>query len=419
MIGTHRIPDSALVIYETVENTETVSIGVWFPFGSRDETSSTLGYSHFLEHLLFKGTSNRTGLQIAQEIDRVGGILNAFTEKEATCFFCTLPKNYINLAIDVLSDMILNSILDPGEIEKEKMVVINEIKGSEDNAEEQAYQMYFDELWNKHRLTNRIIGNVGNIKNIERNDLYSFYRNRYTSINAIISISGNFKTENVLTHIENSFPPDSNQMYQLARRPPQQRSSWKIEKNKFNQVHIYTGFTYFQPAGLEEYTKTLLISTAFGESMSSRLFQRIRENQGLCYTIYCYQTHFADIALWTIYTNSLPESVPQLIDAINKELRCLLKDSFHSFEIEDAKSHLKGTLILLREDMETRMRRLFKQYIFLGDVYEFDKSIDIIGKVTFKNVNELIYTLINKDKFNLLAYGSRSVKLSKINHFDF
>ena len=186
MIYFHVLSNRTRVFLETVDHTATVSIGFWILWGSRDEKEEERGFSHLLEHMLFKGTSRRLAYNIARDIDRVGGVLNAFTEKELVCCYCTLPSEHLNLAIDVISDMVYNSVIDERELEKEKQVVINEIKSGDDLPEEKAHETYLKDLWGMHSLAGKITGDEKHVHKIDRNHLYSFYREKYIACNSNI-----------------------------------------------------------------------------------------------------------------------------------------------------------------------------------------------------------------------------------------
>jgi predicted Zn-dependent peptidase len=198
LIRTARLDSRSQVILESVRNTDVVSIGFWNICGSRDEARPEAGFSHFLEHMIFKGTLRRSAFQIAREVERVGGYLNAFTEKEVTCFYCTLPAEDVELAVDVLADMYFNSLLDPREIEKEKAVVINEIQTAEDNPEEKAHQLYLEGLWNGHELSRKITGESQEVSAIGREELERFYRERFTPAHTVITASGRLEPEALL-----------------------------------------------------------------------------------------------------------------------------------------------------------------------------------------------------------------------------
>jgi predicted Zn-dependent peptidase len=404
------LDNGARIIQETVANTEVASIGLWQLSGSRDEPESEAGYTHFLEHMLFKGTSGRNAYQIAQEIERAGGYLNAFTEKEITCFYCTLPAEHLELAVEVLSDMYFNSILDNQELEKEKAVVINEIKTIEDNPEEKGQQIYLENLWDGHSLSRKITGEVEQVKGIDRQTLYQFYKRHYAPANTVITASGKIDEQRLRGAVESSFVSQGGSKVITSRSYPKARVSWETIADKFEQVHLYAGISYPSATNIEEYYQDLVFNTLFGESMSSRLFQRLREDRGLCYSVSSFRTYFTDVSLWTIYANTIPSLVPDLVESVNRELARLHDEPPSGDEIQDAKSQLKGNMILAREDMENRMKRLFRQFHLTGKAVEYDTSLELLAKIGRKEIHSIIESRIRPERFNFLAYGSRDIK---------
>jgi len=410
LIHFRQLKNGSNAILETVENTDVVSIGFWFRHGSRDETENEQGFAHFLEHMLFKGTEKRSTFQIAQDIDRVGGFLNAFTEKELTSLYCTLPREHLELAVDVISDMVDNSVLNSKEIDKEKLVVINEIKSIEDNPEERAYEFYLETMWKDHSLSRRIAGESNNIRKIDRENLYAFYRKRFVPSNSVVTVAGKVNPEAVFDLLEKYQNNSTSFQFEQLRTPPVNERAWKFKKNNFQQVHIYTGLSNPPPHKLEDYYKILVFSTLFGESMSSRLFQQLREKEGLCYSVFSFRTYYSDINLWSIYANTVPDLASRVIKSINHELKRLQSELPSEKEVADARGQLRGNLILSREDMESRMKRLLRQYIITGNVLEYEESLSLLKKVTAADVQGIVTQLIKPDRFNMLVYGNKRLK---------
>jgi predicted Zn-dependent peptidase len=419
LIQSTELDSGVRVILETVENTEVVSIGLWQPSGSRDEGDLEAGFTHLLEHMLFKGTGRRSAYQIAQSIERVGGYLNAFTEKEVTCFYCTLPGEEVELALDVLADMYLDSLLSEDELAKEKTVVLNEIQAIEDNPEEKGQQIYLERLWNAHALSRKITGESYQVEGIDREKLLRFYKGRYTPKNTVVTASGRLDPDRVMALLERVFPATGTDGAFVARQRPVSQASWKTMQDKFEQVHLFTGVSYPSSQDIRDYYRDLVFNTLFGESMSSRLFQRLREDRGLCYSVSSFRTYFTDVALWTIYANTIPSLVPPLLEAINEELGRLHSDPPADGEIEDAKSQLRGNMILAREDMENRMKRLFRQVHLTRRAIEYETSLKLLSEVSRQDILSIIDRRIVPQEFNLLAYGSRKLKPLRRRAFTF
>jgi predicted Zn-dependent peptidase len=410
LIQSIQLASGVRIILETVANTDVASIGLWQLSGSRDEGDREAGYTHFLEHMLFKGTDRRNAYQIAQEVERVGGYLNAFTEKEVTCYYCTLPGESIDLAVDVLTDMYFSSRLDDGELRKEKAVIVNEIKTIEDNPEEKGQQIYLESLWDGHPLSRKITGEVQQVEAIDKQNLLAFYRQRYAPPTTVITVSGKIAVDPLLASLDSAFSVNSGGGPSLQRKLPESRLEWHSVPDKFEQVHLYTGLSYPSSTEIGEYYHDLVFNTLFGESMSSRLFQHLREDRGLCYSVSSFRTYFTDVSLWTIYANTIPSLLPDLVEAINEELARLHDDPPTAREIEDAKSQLRGNMILAREDMENRMKRLFRQLHLTGTVVEYDTSLELLRQIGRSDILSIVEKRIRPESFNLLAYGSGKMK---------
>jgi predicted Zn-dependent peptidase len=409
LIQAARLDSGSPVLLESVEHTDVFSIGLWQVHGSRDETRPESGFSHFLEHMLFKGTARRSAYQIAQEIERVGGYLNAFTEKEVTCFYCTLPAESAALAIDVLSDMYFCSVLDSGEIEKEKSVVVNEIQTIEDNPEEKGHQMYIEGLWDGHALSRKITGECAEVQGIAREPLERFYHMRFIPANTVVTAAGSLDAGRILDQLNGAFSGRDGAPGPSERVPPSRHSSWRLAADKFEQEHIYAGIGFQASREPREYFKDLVFNTLFGESMSSRLFQNLREGKGLCYSVYSFRSYFTDAALWTIYANTAPQSLPALLEGLNEELAKLRREPPSEKEVADARSQIRGGMILAKEDIENRMKRLFRQHHLTDRVVEHEESLALLADIGQEEVIQFIERHILPDRFNLLAYGSKGI----------
>ena len=416
MIHTERLASGATLLLEPVDRTDTLCIGFWFLHGSRDESSGQRGYSHLLEHMLFKGTAKRSALSIAQEVDRVGGIINAFTEKEITCVYTIIPREHLRLAFDILTDMTVGSLLDQAELEKEKEVIVNEIRSVDDSPEEKGHDRYLREMWGEHALARKITGEVEEVEGAERELLVSFSRDWLVPGNTVIAVAGNFDAQEARDLASAVFPAKAG-----SSRPPRTAPAWQRKTafvaDRFNQVQIYAGTCYPIDHQIPHYYTSLVFSTAFGESMSCRLFQKLREELALCYTVYSFRTFFSDTGMWTIYANTTPAQTPKFLSALDKELSRLLAEPLSPAEIEDAKSHLVGSMILSREDMETRMKRLVRQYLMMDRILSFDESVAALRAVTRDAIETYAKKVLRGDAFSLLAYGTRGV--ARFRGFDF
>jgi predicted Zn-dependent peptidase len=366
--------------------------------------------------MLFKGTARRSALSIAQEIDRVGGIINAFTEKETTCVYAIIPREHLRLAFDILTDMTVGSLLDQAELEKEKEVIVNEIRSVDDSPEEKGHDRYLREMWGEHPLARKITGEVEEVQGADRARLVAFSREWLVPSNTVIAVAGNFDAQDARDLAGAVFSPAAG-----TARPPRSAPQWQRKNafvaDRFNQVQIYAGTCYPIDHQVPQYYTSLVFSTAFGESMSCRLFQKLREELALCYTVYSFRTFFSDTAMWTIYANTTPAQTPKFLGALDSELAHVLREPLSTAEIEDAKSHLVGSMILSREDMETRMKRLVRQFMMMDRILSFDESVAALRAVTPEGIREHAQHCLRGDAFSLLAYGSRGV--ARFRGFDF
>lgn len=422
MIGQKVLPNGTRVLFEKVEYTQTVSIGFWVLHGSRDEEDSVRGYSHFLEHMLFKGTESRTAFELIQAVDRVGGILNAFTEKEQICYYCTLASVHSELAIQILTDMLFHSILPLEEIEREKLVILNEIKEAEDSPEELAYDLFLERLWGKdHPLAAKITGEQDHIRSISREKLIDFYRRVYVPSNLLISVAGDFDPDRIMEFLEELLPGGRPGPDRKTRENPRVSRGLSTEyvSGGFQQVQIYGGTSFEIPRKITEFYDFLVFSTIFGESMSSRLFQGLRERLGLCYTIYSMRTFFSTTALWIVYANTSPGLLKRLIKGLDDEIRRFRHTPPGNDEIADAVTHLSGGLILSLEDMETRMKRMVRHYLLGGEIHTSEIAISLIERVTRDDVKRMSDTVLSGEYFKLFAYGTRNLGKRKITGLNF
>ncbi len=409
MIKNTLLQNGIRILLEPLPGADIISIGFWFLHGSRDELAAEEGFSHFLEHMLFKGTDKRATAQIAREIDRVGGSFNAFTEKEVTCIYCTVPKEYFYFAVDVLCDIVFHSNIPSHELEREKIVIMNELKASDDTPEEKSFDLFLKNLWRDHPLSKRIIGSEHSLKKINRELLLAFYKKHFTKENLIISVSGDFDEQGVMQLFGKLHLACSEEIALRKRALPERVIKKDFIPDRFGQAYIYLG-TYLRPAHtIKDYYIQLILSTCFGESVSSRLFQEIREKQGLCYSIGTSRIYFSDLGLWMIYANTFPELIPQLINKVYAELAHLYRVPLSKQEIADAKCHIRGSLILSKPDLELRMKRIARQYIIMQELLTYEESMTLLDSITKEDVEKEVQYLMNSAEYNLLVFGCKDV----------
>ncbi len=408
MIGYSELDSGAMLVYDKVEHTEVCSVGFWFLNGSVDEDSGQKGYAHFIEHILFKGTKNRTTSEIARCFDRIGSNFNAFTEKETTCFYCTFPSKHLEYAINLLSEIIFSPLFEKEEIKKEKNVIISEILEYEELPDENSYDLFLEKMWHPYSIGYKITGEVKDIKKIKRNSIFDFYSDRYAPEKLILSVAGNFDIKGITILLNKVIPKKNknNKTEQFLCIKPESRYSYEYYYNPIKQIHINTGIAFPTPSEMKSYYVFLFFSTLIGESMSSRLFQKLREENGLCYSIYSFRSIFNFVSMWNIYANTMPDMYNDFIEKLNIELSNCYLNRFSESEINDARTHLEGGLILSQEDMELRMKRLARHYIFSGKSYNLDESIEMVNSVSLNDIYDFINKNLLNKKFNTLIYGN-------------
>ncbi|SNB45652.1 pitrilysin family protein [Geobacter sp. DSM 9736] len=395
------------VISEHIPSAYSVSIGFWVASGSRHETSEANGIAHFIEHLLFKGTPRRTALDIAREMDSMGGILNAFTSREYVCYYAKVLDKFLPQAVDLLSDIFLNSLFDPEEIEKERKVVLQEISMLEDNPDDYVHDLFSRNFWKGHSLGMPIIGNEESVGGLSREAIISYRDRTYLGGNIIIAAAGNIAHQDLLKLVEGVF---SNHPSGSSSSPEEERNICKrIEtyEKDLEQAHLCLGTTALpqdHPLRYEAY----ILNTVLGGSMSSRLFQEIRERHGLAYSVYSYMISHSDSGSLVIYAGSSPDQVGQVIEIALKELKRLKTEALTATELESAKEQIKGNILLSLESSDNRMSKLAKNEIYFGDYQPLPEIIKGFDRVTSTSLLDLCGELLDDRYFTMVLMGKVS-----------
>ena len=392
------------VITEEIPYLKSVSTGVWALTGSRDEQSQENGISHFIEHLLFKGTERRTAFDIAKEIDSVGGTLNAFTGREYTCYYAKVIDQNLPLAIDLLSDIFLHPLIELNDVEKERMVILQEIKMVEDTPDDYIHDLFNRVYWGNHPLGLPICGTTENVQSFNREQIYQFFKKSYPPCRIIICAAGNLKHQEVVVQVQETFGriPKFNQS--LERLRPDSVSTTNIRKRDLEQVHICLG-TRGLPYNHSLRFTSYVLNTILGGGMSSMLFQEIRENRGLAYSVYSYLPAYIDTGLFVVYAGTSEESYQEVIDLILKQFKRLTKEAFKNGELETAKEHLKGNLLLSLESSDSLMTRLAKNEIYFDSYLPVEQILSGIEAVKEEDVHHLAHELFDERYFCLTMLG--------------
>jgi predicted Zn-dependent peptidase len=398
------LPNGVRIISEEVPYVDSVSVGVWELAGSRDEGAKVSGISHFVEHMLFKGTERRTAHQIADEMDGIGGHINAFTDKEFTCYYAKVLREHLDTAVDVLSDMFLNSVLDSSEIEREKNVVLEEIKRHDDTPEDQVHDLLAETLWKGHRLANPVIGSAAAVKRLSRDDLVEYIGAYYRPNAILVAAAGNVEHSKLVDLVAGAFGAMTKD--RELRKPVEARSvaNIKVLTKPTEQVHLCLGTRGYRQQSEEKYALAV-IDAALGGGMSSRLFQEVREKRGLAYAIGSYSASYQEAGLFAIYGGTSMSNLQSVLEVIRKECESIRKDSVTDAELERAKNQIRGALVLGQESMSNRMSRLAKSEIYFGRIIRPEEIISAILSVSKDDVADVAAQVFDGHKFAVAAIG--------------
>ncbi|MBN1243290.1 MAG: insulinase family protein [Spirochaetales bacterium] len=400
------LPGGALALLDVEPRARGAAVGFWYPSGSRDEADDQKGYTHFVEHMVFKGTATRGPEDIAREADRVGGWLNAFTEREATCFHCSLPGSALPLAIDLLSDMAHRSVFDPEEFEREREVVANEAWAALDDPEESGQDAFLARLWPGQAMGRKIQGEPEDVAAIERERLVGYWREHFGPSRLVVSIAGGFDPDEALRALERSLPRDAAaRAPRPSPRPVAAAPFRAAEAGKARQTHFYAGIPLEPPFDREDYWALSIASAAWGEAMGSRLFLALRERAGLCYSVWSGAGISRDAGLWSVFASTRAASFPKLAELYDEELERFATGGLEAAEFADAVSHLAGSTEVGADDMEFRMRRLARQWFFDGNPESVEASVCALRRSGLERVNESVRRRIDPSLERRLAWG--------------
>lgn len=405
MIKKFKLSNGIRVVCEKITHIRSVSIGVWVKTGSRNENIHNNGVSHFIEHMLFKGTQKRSAADIAESIDNIGGLLNAFTGKECTCYYTKTLDEHLDIAIDVLSDMLYNSAFRKKDIALEKRVILEEIGMYEDSPEELVHDILSETVWKGSAIGYPILGTRRSLRSINREVISEYMRSRYTPDNMVISVAGNFDEIKLKEMLESCF---NRQIQDCEGEHEVENVEFKpdicVREKDTEQAHICIGFNGIKN-GDENTYPLLAVNNIFGGGMSSRLFQRIREKRGLAYSIYSYPTFYNDAGLFTIYAGTSPENLNKVVKLINDEIRLILKNGICEQEAEKSREQLKGSFILGLESTSSRMSSIGKSELLLEKTYTQEEILEKIENISTERMNHVIRNIFNPEKAGISIVG--------------
>ena len=391
------------VVMESFKNVRSVAVGIWVKVGSRYETPAMNGISHFLEHMFFKGTKKRSPKDIAVEIDSMGGDLNAFTSRENTAFYIKVLDEYLEKGVDLLSDIFVHSTFPEDELEKEKKIIKEEVKMVEDTPDDYIHDLFNQTIWGTEGLGQSILGRRETIASFTREDIIRHISKYYGTKDIIISCAGKFQPAKLMGLLRERFGGLRRGSEPRKGPPPEFKSDVKVYTKDISEAHICIGVPSVSQTSEDRYA-LFVLNTLLGGGVSSRLFQEIRENRGLAYSVYSYTSMYIDTGLWGVYAGVSKKRIREVAELIIHEMLSL-KDTLTEEELDKAKRHLKGNMILGLESTNSRMNNIARQEINFGRYISPDEISKAVEMVSMKQLKELSERLLMKKALSITAYG--------------
>lgn len=395
-------PSGLRIVTEEIPNVRSAAFGIWVNVGSRDETPKVAGASHFLEHLLFKGTKTRTALDISSSIEAVGGEMNAFTSKEYTCFYARVIDTDLPLAIDVISDLITSSIARPEDVEAERKVVLEEISMRDDDPSDLVHDLFSETFYGDIPVGRPILGTVNSINELSRTSIFNYYKKRYLPKDLVVAVAGNIKHQKVIDQViqalsRDGFLAGENAQASIRTSSPVKRNGTPVGLiyRKTEQAHLFLGVDGVARNDERRFAMSVL-SAALGGGMSSRLFQEIREKRGLAYSVYTYSQQFAGTGMLGCYAGCSPQKATEVVSIIREIFHDVAVNGLTHEELIRAQGAVRGTLVLSQEDTGSRMSRIGKSELVHGEVLGFDEILSAISAVTSSQIRELAGEFLTK-----------------------
>jgi predicted Zn-dependent peptidase len=415
------LPSGLRIVTEEISSVRSAAVGIWVNVGSRDETPAVAGASHFLEHLLFKGTKTRTALEISSSIESVGGEMNAFTGKEYTCFFARVIDSDLPMAIDVIADLITSSLVTVSDVDAERKVVLEEIAMRDDDPSDLVHDLFSDTYYGDTQLGRSILGSVESINEMSRASVFNYYKRKYLPQDLVVAVAGNIKHKTVVDMVTKALSRDG---FLAVTGVPQVRPNRTIKvreqrsvgliSRKTEQAHMFYGVAGVSREDDRRFTMGIL-SAALGGGMSSRLFQEIREKRGLAYSVYAYAQQFAGSGLLGFYAGCHPTKAVEVVEIIREVLHDVAENGMTNEEIARAKGAVKGSLVLSQEDSGSRMSNIGKSEIVYGEVLSFDEILKKISEVTPVAVRQLAgEILLQRPTLALVGPFKTETKFEKV-----
>lgn len=395
------------VVSETLPKSRSVSIGVWVKVGSRHEAPELGGASHFIEHMFFKGTEKRSAKDIAIAMDSLGGEMNAFTSQETTTYYAKVVDEHLPVVIEILADILLGARFDAVEMEKERKVILEEIKGVEDTPDDYIHELFTGTVWPDNALGRPILGTRDTIKSLKHTDILSYIDAYYSPREIVISVAGNFEHAALIELLNRHFGPLNRGAAAKKEATPVFTRAVTVKKKQLEQVQLCIGCKGLHYTHEDRFVLSAL-NTVLGNSMSSRLFQEIREQNALAYSIYSYVTSYRDTGLLTVYAGADPANALEVVRLVMKELKKIKDEGIAAAEEQRVRNQIKGSLILSLESSNSHMSRIARQEIYFGKYMSMDDIIKGVEKVTRDQVQELARRLFTPENVSLTILGPLS-----------
>lgn len=416
MYKRHTLNNGLKIITENIPYVKSITIGVWIKTGSKYESLNNNGVAHFIEHMIFKGTTSKSAKEIADLVDGVGGQINAFTSKEYTCYYIKVLDSHLDLAIDLLSDMLFNSVFDEQEINKERSVIFEEINMYEDSPEDLVHELLATTLFKNNTLGFPILGIEDSLNKIDRKVMIEYTKLNYVSNNSVLSVAGNFDENKLLEAIESKFgqwKPNEN------IKDPSDLITYHNEhvykQKDIEQTHICIGFPSVSLKSKNLYS-IFILNNILGGSMSSRLFQKVREEHGLVYSIYSYPSSYTDAGLLVIYAGMNPGNFEEVCSLIFQELNEIKINGISESDLAKTKEQLKGNYILGLESTSSRMTSIGRSELLLGKINSPKEVIALIDQVTLADMRDTINAVIDFSKISS-AMISKENQINKLKKY--
>ncbi|CEN77488.1 M16 family metallopeptidase [Paraclostridium sordellii] len=405
MYKIHTLDNGLTIVGEEIPYLKSITLGVWVNAGSRIESEKLSGISHFIEHMLFKGTKNRTSKEIASTIDNLGGQINAFTSKECTCYYVKLLDEHIDIGLDILSDMFLNPLFDKEDIEKERQVILEELKMYEDSPEDLVYDLLMEGVYKTDALGGNIIGTKESLDNMNREIISDYFKKYYVASNSVISISGNFKFEEIVKLIEEKFKNVKKGDVDIEITTPEFHPCFIAKNKETEQVNLAISLKAIPLEDREDAYALSIINNIFGGSISSRLFQNIRENKGLVYSIYSAPSLYRKSGELGIYASMSNENLKKVYNLVLEEIDNIRENHLTEEEIRESKEQLKGSYILGLESTSSRMMSIGKSMLLTKKVKDPNDIIESINNIEKARIDLIIDKVFNKENIGICIVG--------------